>query len=73
MWLEVENDFLQLMEDDEIVWQVPITDLVLIGEYTTAAGPSAEDYYYVSLEWVVRHISMKCRYGWRVQSFPLCQ
>jgi hypothetical protein len=45
IWLEVEGDFLRLIEDEDIVWQVPITDLVLIAEFTTDTGPWAEDYY----------------------------
>jgi hypothetical protein len=47
IWLEVESDSLQLLEDGKIVWQVPIANLVLIAEYTTEGGPWAEDYYYV--------------------------
>ena len=47
MWLEVQNDALCLFEENEPIWKVPIAELTLIGEYTTQAGPWAEDYFFV--------------------------
>jgi hypothetical protein len=42
-----ENVLEYWISDETLVWTVPVRDIVLVAEYTTNQGPTADDYYLV--------------------------
>jgi hypothetical protein len=47
MKLILNNDEVQCIGEDGLLWSIPINELVFIGEYTTSAGPWFDDWFYV--------------------------
>jgi hypothetical protein len=41
----VNHDRITASFDDGSLWELPISDLVLVGEYTTEDGPGSEDHF----------------------------
>jgi hypothetical protein len=43
--LSLEEDAVRLHAAGRLVWEVPVVEVRVIGEYTTEAGPWADDYF----------------------------
>jgi hypothetical protein len=43
--LSLEDDRVQLRRSGELVWEVPVSEVRVIGEYTTEGGPWADDWF----------------------------
>jgi hypothetical protein len=50
MSLQVKDNVIIYEAEDKVLWSIPVSNLVFIGEYTTSAGPYGEDWFIVFAE-----------------------
>ena len=48
-WIYLKNDDIVYRSPEEAVWELPISELRVIGEFTNSHGPVLDDYFFIFL------------------------